>query len=384
MRRLALLVALGLLPLLPLDAHAIRAACAPDGFPTTPGPGVVGRLFQDGSALFHGSVWRVSCDIDDPSDVAIFFRVTPLPDPSGTIGSPYICSERFTIFQDLGEDQQIVPALLPTVEATTSFCSGLQVPRTFALERASGGSFDPTGAFILQYEDQPLSVPAGTAQHPPRIFVISTGCNPCSAGQVAAFHIEVENTGAPVGVELKTGLRFPDGRLVSLLGNPCGGDPRLRRVRHPAGRDRRPGRGAEWNLHRGGRDPGADPGDDAQPAQRPGREAVSPTLASSPAKRWRILSRESVRKSGALTARIFTLLPSPRWRPLHVLKADLDPGLEGKGDLGQRPELEVRYPEEAGDVLRWRSQVTPGAPWSSRGAAGPRFGPDPAARERLG
>jgi hypothetical protein len=210
-RALLSLVLLALLLSVPSPAQAISAGCLPGGFPTTPGPDAVGRFFAWFSEPFRGDVWRVTC-ADDPNQIAVLFRVVP---QGGT--SPFICSSSFDIIQG---GQQIAPVLQQTA-SPSSFCNDLLVATTFVLERQSGPAFDPKGAFTLAHDAdivRTLDVPAGGGAPQLGITVVSTGCNPCSAGQIATFHIHVVNPGTPLTVELKTGIQFPNGQAITLLG----------------------------------------------------------------------------------------------------------------------------------------------------------------------
>jgi hypothetical protein len=176
----------------------------------------VGRTFQFSSfdpELFRGDVWRVVC-ADDPNQVALLLRATPQTQ------SPFVCSGSFDIVQ---AGQQISSlALRQTAGPSSSFCGDLLVPTTFALERISGPAFDPKGAFTLVHDGasagtQSLEVPAGGGIPVLGITVVSTGCGPCSAGQIATFHIHTVNPGAPLGVELRAGLRLPNGPNVAIF-----------------------------------------------------------------------------------------------------------------------------------------------------------------------
>jgi hypothetical protein len=88
------------------------------------------------------------------------------------------------------------------------------VATTFALERQSSPAFNPTGVFTLDIDQldthTTLEVPAGGGAPLLSITVVSTGCNPCFVGQTATFHVHAVNPGAPLPVELRAGIRFPN------------------------------------------------------------------------------------------------------------------------------------------------------------------------------
>jgi hypothetical protein len=205
----ALLLVLSFFMLAAPDAAAISAGCLPGGFPTTPGSDAVGRFFAWFDEVFRGDVWRVPC-ADNPNQVALLLRITQQN------SSPFICSSSFTLVQ---AGQQIDPVIQQT-PSSGSFCTDLLVPTTFALERRSGPAFDPKGAFTLSHDSdvvRTLDVPAGGGTPMLGITVVSTGCSPCSAGQIATFHMHTVNPGAPLGVEVRAGLRLPNGPSFPLF-----------------------------------------------------------------------------------------------------------------------------------------------------------------------
>jgi hypothetical protein len=191
------------------EAHAISAGCLPGGLPATPGPDAVGRAFAWFDEVFRGDVWRVAC-ADNPNQIALLLRITPLN------STPFICSSSFTLVQ---AGQQIDPVILQT-PSSSSFCTDLLVATTFSLERRGGPPFDPKGAFTLAHDSdivRTLDVPAGGGAPELGITVVSTGCNPCRAGQIATFHIHTVNPGAPLGVDLRAGLEMPNNASVALF-----------------------------------------------------------------------------------------------------------------------------------------------------------------------
>jgi hypothetical protein len=197
---------LSFLTLAASDAIAISPGCLPGGLPTTPGPEAVARTFGWGSSdYFHGDVWRVTC-ADDPNTVALLFRAIP------QIGEPFVCSGSFDIIQG---GQQLTVRFEQTPGSFLSFCDDLLVATTVAIERHLGAPFDPKGAFTLVFDgisagNQSLEVPAVGGSTDLGITVVSTGCNPCSAGQTATFHVHVVNRTGRLAVELRAGIKFPN------------------------------------------------------------------------------------------------------------------------------------------------------------------------------
>jgi len=205
---LLLLAALGV----PDDAAAFSATCLPGGFPDAPTPPVFTATTNAGSSsdAFTVEVWRVACQ-DTSGQAAVLLRATPIAP------LPRVCYFDFEIFQD----GQQFEAILRRSDGT-SFCSSLAHAATFFFEKDSFISipFDTTQAFTLIHSSFSsrgtiLEIPAG---EPLSISIISTGCNPCTAGQTAAFHIHVVNPGPPIAVELKTGIHIPGGAAITLLG----------------------------------------------------------------------------------------------------------------------------------------------------------------------
>lgn len=90
----------------------------------------------------------------------------------------------------------------------------------------NGGAITRTcpGASIISFEQlfPPTAVfrtvRSGLVSPLPSISVISTGCTSCSPGSVVTFHAHIVNPGPAIVVELKTGVRLPDGTIISLLG----------------------------------------------------------------------------------------------------------------------------------------------------------------------
>ena len=214
----ALMLVPSFLGLAASDAPAISAGCLPGGFPATPGPDALARTFTTlADDVFRGELWRVVC-ADDPNEIALLFSVTPLQNESA-----FVCSDFDFHFL---QDNQAIVANLREAPSATAFCGdvpGGGQTTTFFLEPSSspGPPFDPTRAFTLSYDDagsggiQNIDVPAGGGI----VTVVSTGCNPCRAGETATFHVHAVNSGPPVAVELRAGIRFPNnGPQVAIVG----------------------------------------------------------------------------------------------------------------------------------------------------------------------
>lgn len=195
-------------------AEAISEACLPGGFPDTPTPPVFAANARfTTSDEFRVDVWRVLCQ-DGSGEVALLVRVTAIT------ANPFVCSVNFNFVQG---GQHIDGRILPG-PGLPSFCADLTQATTFSLERVLGPPFDNKAAFTLIIDSSTSLAPDTTLEIPayvpaaPTITVVSTGCNPCSAGQLAQFQIHVVNAGPPVTVELKTGVRLPGGSAITLLG----------------------------------------------------------------------------------------------------------------------------------------------------------------------
>jgi hypothetical protein len=191
---------------------ALAPTCLPGGFPATPTPPVISVTGYYFDESFYVDVWRVPCQ-DASGEVAVLLRVTPITP------SPWVCSINFDFVQ--GGEHIDGRLLLPGSDA--GFCGDVSEATTFSHERVLGPPLDNKAAFTVVIDPvtasrQPiqLEVPAYASQL--GMAVVSTGCGPCSAGQLAQFHLRVENPGPPVTVELKTGIRLPGGAAVTLLG----------------------------------------------------------------------------------------------------------------------------------------------------------------------
>jgi hypothetical protein len=206
----------------PEASAAVSATCLPGGFPDAPTPPVFTATANAASSAdaFTIEVWRVVCQ-DDSGETAVLLRATPIS------RLPYVCSYEFEIFQD----GQQTDAILMLANGA-GFCSNLVHPAIFFLDRSQSYyspsiPFNTTEAFTLlhvAYSEKDrgliLEIPAGG---PPGLTVVSTGCNPCRAGDTASFHVHVSNPGDRVGVELKTATHLPNGGpTLTILGEFVG------------------------------------------------------------------------------------------------------------------------------------------------------------------
>lgn len=214
--KLALAVAAGLLLCLSsIDAGAVD--CVPAPLPSSPTPPVYTMDVTNLSDQFRIEFWRQPC-VDGLRNVLL--RVTP------TTAAPHVCGVPFKYIQG-GVQYQI--SLLPSFSGGISFCGDLLVATTFATGVSPGPPpINISQAFSLVYLGTQgftpkvftLEIPAAGPQPPapPSIAVIATGCTTCHPGNTAAFHAHIVNPGAAMLVELKTGIRFPDGSIINLLG----------------------------------------------------------------------------------------------------------------------------------------------------------------------
>lgn len=203
------LLLLALLLGAPDPARALPATCIPLPFPTTPAGTVFTLSIFFGSGQGKLELWRQACQ-DGSGQTAMLVRATPFT------ASVHVCSP--TIIQN---GIQFQGRLAPG--PGQSFCDSLFIPQTFILVEGSGTpQFNGAAAFSLINDGIPatrIDVPAGEpVPPPPTITVVSTGCTSCGPGQVVATHAHIVNPGPATLVELKTGVRFPDGSVVGLLG----------------------------------------------------------------------------------------------------------------------------------------------------------------------
>jgi hypothetical protein len=198
-------------------AEGAGTGCLSGPLPTTPVAPVFTRAVQTGSQHMLFTVWRQSC----PSGGSIvLLRVTPL-----TVG-PFLCDVNLGVIQSAAHFE----ARLTDDVATDNFCGTLSGARTFYVAPEPGSfAYDPQQAFILFFdtvEQSPrLAVlevgPAGpTSPAPPSVAVIlidATHCIFCRPGDRVGFNAQVFNPGLPTLVEVKGGVRLPDGQILGLL-----------------------------------------------------------------------------------------------------------------------------------------------------------------------
>jgi hypothetical protein len=197
-------------------AHAV--CIVPTPLPTVPLPPIfsvdVTHHFINGvSTPVHVEFWRQPCEPGStPGELVLYVRLTPsMPGSTFTYAN-------VTLIQ---AGQQIEPTLRKSPNGDT-ITGNLFVPVTAIIEIPSGQPpFNDDLAFTFIYgTTDKLEVPAAGQGPTFGITVVSTGCNPCSAGQIATFHLHTSNPGQPLGVDLRAGLRLPNGPNVAIFG-PC-------------------------------------------------------------------------------------------------------------------------------------------------------------------
>lgn len=201
-------------------AHAVECVAAP--LPTTPLPPAYGMDVQWFSDKLHVDIWRQPCT---GGGEGLLVRLAPIT------SAPFACS---SVFHLLEAGLQYAVSLRASFNpSSATFCDNLFVPTTLAVFPAAGTpAFTVAPAFELLFSGYDssarplvfsLSVPPESAPPPPAppsILVVDTGCTVCHAGNLLAFEAHVTNPGAPLLVELKAGVRLPDGTPISVLA-PC-------------------------------------------------------------------------------------------------------------------------------------------------------------------
>lgn len=190
----------------PMPASALSVTCLPNPLPSTPAPPVYSMELFLSSEHSHLDLWRQPCQ-DGSGQTAVLIRVSPVST------GPFLCEVSFKVIQNGTQN---------SVDLRPTFCDDLFVPTTFILAERSSSQFDETGAFTLIYGGSPvtsMNVPAGSGGPGPfSISLVATGCTTCSAGQTIAYELHINNPGPPMMVELKVGVRLPNGSPVNLMG----------------------------------------------------------------------------------------------------------------------------------------------------------------------
>lgn len=156
----------------------------------------------------HGrlDVWRQACQ-DGSGELAVLGRVTPITP------KVFVCSLEFSFLQN-GVDIQARATTTTSAASAPQFCGDVTAPTTLLLFESPGEpDFRERASFTLTYNGAPVTsmpVPA------PTVIVTPTGCTNCGAGDTVGFTAQVTNGGPAIAVELKTGIRLPDGSSVSL------------------------------------------------------------------------------------------------------------------------------------------------------------------------
>ncbi len=190
---------------------AIAAECILDPLPTVPVNPTFGMDVQSTSTdWFRIDLWRQPCQAGSET---LLIRITPIT------AAPFVCGPNFHFVQD---GVQYAVFLRTSFSTISSFCDNLFAATTFVPVASTGPPpLDITQAFSLVYSTLfTLDVPAegGPATAPPSLTLIATGCTTCHPGNLVAYEIHVTNPGRPVLVELKTGVRLPNGSTASILG----------------------------------------------------------------------------------------------------------------------------------------------------------------------
>ena len=156
----------------------------------------------------HGrlDVWRQACQ-DGSGELAVLVRVTPITP------KVFVCSLDFSITQ-FGVEFDARATTTTSAAGAPQFCADVTSPTVLLLFESPGApDFRERASFTLTYNGSPLT---STAVPAPTVVVTATGCTDCGAGNPIGFTAHVTNGGPPIAVELKTGIRLPDGTSLSL------------------------------------------------------------------------------------------------------------------------------------------------------------------------
>lgn len=206
-RRVVLIVAL-------MVASWLGTSSPTEALPTTcfvpPLPAIVQAPTFTMDVFFAGErgrldVWRQACQ-DGSGELAVLVRVTPITP------KVFVCSLEFSITQN-GVDFQGRATTTTSAGSAPQFCSDVTSPTTLLLFESPGApDFRERASFTLTYNGAPVTsmpVPA------PTVVVTPTGCTDCGVGDPIGFRAHVTNGGPAIAVELKTGIRLPDGSAIS-------------------------------------------------------------------------------------------------------------------------------------------------------------------------
>ena len=207
-RRVALIVAVMLASWLGTSSptEALPSTCFVPPLPAiVQSPSFTMEVFFAGE---HGrlDVWRQACQ-DGSGELAVLVRVTPITP------KVFVCSLEFSITQN-GIDIQGRATTTTSAGTAPQFCGDVISPTTLLLFESPGEpEFRERASVTLTYNGTPVtSIPVPA----PTVVVNATGCTDCGAGAVYGFTARVTNGGPAIAVELKTGIRLPDGSAVTL------------------------------------------------------------------------------------------------------------------------------------------------------------------------
>lgn len=198
---------------------AVSPTCLPGPLPTNPRPPVFSGNAAWSQSQMRFEVWREPCT-NGSGRMATLLRVTPVS------GQPFVCSVNFTVIQ--GNLQYNSVRLLQTSTDTGSFCATVLIPTSLIIDQfTTGPQFDDLQAFSLIHDGATAGFSrlevgaAGSVISPPAIQVILSACMTCRAGDRFVLLVRARNPADQAQrVEVKIGVRFPDGRPVNTLGDP--------------------------------------------------------------------------------------------------------------------------------------------------------------------
>jgi hypothetical protein len=198
---------------------AVSPTCLPGPLPTNPRPPVFSGNAAWVDSQMRFEVWREPCT-DGSGRMATLLRVTPLS------GQPFLCSVNFTVIQ--GNLQYNLVRLLQTSTNTGSFCNTVLIPTSLIISQfTTGPQFDDLQAFSLIHGGGTPGVSrlevgaAGSVISPPAIQVILSACVNCRASDRFLMLVRARDPANQAQrIEVKIGVRLPDGTPVNMLGDP--------------------------------------------------------------------------------------------------------------------------------------------------------------------